>query len=24
MTPLFLEIDNTPREYAWGLVDGVA
>ena len=23
-TPLFLEIDNTPRDYAWGLVDGVA
>lgn len=22
--PLFLEIDNTPRDYAWGLVDGVA
>ena len=23
-TPLFLEIDNAPRDYAWGLVDGVA
>lgn len=23
-TPLFLEIDNTPRDYAWGLIDGVA
>lgn len=22
--PLFHEIDNTPRDYAWGLVDGVA
>ncbi|KAG4073378.1 hypothetical protein HA402_008534 [Bradysia odoriphaga] len=23
-TPLFVEIDNAPRDYAWGLVDGVS
>ena len=23
-TPLFVEIGNVPRDYAWGRVDGVA